>query len=130
MALDILQICAVGLITAFCAMILKDSKSEVSLIITIAGSIIILLMLLESLGQVFSVLKGLVDKTGISGEIVTILFKIIGIGYIADFSAGIIEEAGSKSLAEKIILAGKIIILVVSLPIITTLFNLIAGLVK
>ena len=53
--------------------------------------------------------------------------KIISIGYIADFSAGIVEDTGQKALAEKIILGGKLIIMVLALPIITLLFDTIAG---
>ena len=37
------------------------------------------------------------------------------------------EDTGQKALAEKIVLGGKLIIMVLSLPIITMLFDTIAG---
>ena len=43
--MEILKICAVGIVTAFCVLILKENKSDMSLIVAIAGGCIILLML-------------------------------------------------------------------------------------
>ena len=59
-----------------------------------------------------------------------ILVKIVGIGYIADFSAGIAEESGSKMLGEKIIFGAKIIIFAVSIPLIQMLFNVVTELLQ
>lgn len=123
--MEILKICAVGIVTAFCVLILKENKSDMSLIVAIAGGCIILLMLVEYISGIFTTLKGLMEKAGIDGGIFKMLVKIIGIGYIVDFSAGIIEDSGSKSLSEKVVLGGKIIIMAMSLPILMKLFELI-----
>lgn len=125
--MDILKISAVGLITAFCVLLLKDTKNEIAVLVGITGGCIILIMLLDYFGSIFSVLKDICEQAGINNSLLTVIFKIVGIGYIADFSAGIIEDTGSKSLADKVILGGKIIIMVLSLPILKALFDLIAG---
>ena len=52
----------------------------------------------------------------------------MGIGYITDFSANIAEETGSRGLGEKIVLGGKILILLASMPIVKSLFNMISTL--
>ena len=75
----------------------------------------------------FSTLKGIADKTGIPSSVYKVVGKIISVGYIADCSAGVVEDTGQKALAEKIVLGGKLIIMVLSLPIVTTLFDTIAG---
>lgn len=54
----------------------------------------------------------------------------MGIGYITEFAASIVEESGSKAMADKIVMAGKIIILIVSLPILSALFDLITELLR
>lgn len=128
--MDIVKIAAVGLITAVCAMLLRETKSEMALLITIAGGCIILLMVLESFLGIFSSLKTLMERAGIGSDIFTLLIKIIGIGYITDFSAGLIEDSGSKSLSEKVILAGKVVIMVMAFPILVKLFDIIADLVQ
>lgn len=127
--MDIIKICAVGIITAFAVLVLRDSKSSASVLVGIAGGCIILLMLLDYITNIFSILRTISDKAGVPNKIWSLILKIVGVGYIAEFSAGIVEEAGSKSLAEKVILAGKIIITVLSLPIVVSLYELISGLI-
>ena len=56
-----------------------------------------------------------------------IIVKIVAIGYLVEFSAGVIEDFGSKSIADKLILAGKVIIFAVSVPIIRSMLELIGG---
>ncbi|MBR2970569.1 MAG: stage III sporulation protein AD [Clostridia bacterium] len=128
--MDILKIAAVGIITALCSLTLKESKSNLSITVGIAGGCIIILMIIDYFAEIFAVITSLIEGAGISSNILKIVIKIIGIGYITEFSAGIIEDTGNISVAEKIVIAGKVIILVVSLPIITALFDLVAELVR
>ena len=125
--MDIVKISAMGIVTAFCVVLLREQKSEVAMLVGIAGGCIILLSVIDYFTQVFSTLSSIAEKTGIPTSIYKTVMKIISIGYIADFSAGIVEDSGQKALAEKIILGGKLIIMVLALPIITMLFGTIAG---
>ncbi len=126
--MDILKIAAVGIITAFCSLTLRENKSELGVVVGIAGGCIIVLMLLDYFADIFALISTMIQRAGIQSSILKSVIKIIGIGYITEFSAGIVEDTGNKSLAEKIVMAGKVIILVVSLPIIKALFDLIAEL--
>ena len=125
--MDIVKISAMGIVTAFCVVLLREQKSEVAMLVGIAGGCIILRSVIDYFTQVFSTLSSIAEKTGIPTSIYKTVMKIISIGYIADFSAGIVEDSGQKALAEKIILGGKLIIMVLALPIITMLFDTIAG---
>ena len=66
--------------------------------------------------------------TGVDGSLFSIIFKITAIGYLVEFGAGTIEDFGLKSLADKLVFAGKIIILGISMPVIYAVFNLLKGL--
>lgn len=125
--MDIVKISAMGIITAFCVVLLREQKSDMAMLVGIAGGCLILLSLLEYFTQVFSTLSDIAEKTGLPSAIYKSVIKIISIGYIADFSAGVVEDTGQKALAEKIILGGKLLIMVLALPIITMLFDTIAG---
>ena len=119
-----------GIITALCVVILKENKSETAMLVGIAGGCLILLCLVDYFSGIFSTIQNIVDKSGIPDTLFKSIFKIIGIGYIADFSAGIVEDTGQKALAEKIILGGKLIIMVLALPIVNLLFDTIAGILQ
>ena len=126
-SMDIVKISAIGLITAFCVVILRERKSEIAMLVGIAGGCLLLLSLVDYFTQVFSALSAIAAKTGIPSSVYKTVLKIISIGYIADFSAGIVEDTGQRALAEKIVLGGKLIIMVLSLPILEMLFQTIAG---
>lgn len=128
--MDILKIAAIGIITAFCALLLKENKSEAAMLVTIAGGCLILLSVIDYFVNIVAVVQAIADKSKIPSSLMLIILKVVGIGYITDFSAGVVEDAGQKSLAEKIVLAGKIIIMIISLPIITMLFDTITGLLS
>ncbi len=57
------------------------------------------------------------------------ILKIIGIAYIAEFASQITKDAGQGTLASKIELAGKIIILAMAIPILTVMIETILNLI-
>ncbi len=125
--MEIVRIAVIGVITAIVVIMLKDHRADIALLVGLAGGIIILLSVIDYLGEIFGFMSELTQKAGIDGSIIKILIKIVGIGYIADFAAGIVEDSGSRALAEKVALAGKLMILVISLPIIRLLIEIVSG---
>lgn len=128
--MEIVKIASIGIVTAFCILILKEHKSELALIVGIVGGALILISVIDYFVGIFAFLKEIADKSMIPSEIYTIIFKIVGIGYITDFSAGLIEDTGQKSLSEKVVLGGKLIIMMMSLPIIKLMFDTIVELIQ
>ncbi len=124
------KILGVGLVTAIAALILKSSKPELAFAVTIAGGVIILIFALDMLGASLRIFTDIAEKTGIDQSLVKIILKIVAIGYLVEFSAGIVEDFGSKSIADKLVLAGKIIIFTVSIPIIQSLITLIGNILE
>lgn len=125
--MDILKIVLVGIITVITSIILKQIKPEMSIFISIAGSIVILFMVVDNVVMSFDFFKKLIDKTGVNYGLFKCILKVIGIGYIAEFGAGLCVDSGNSSVADKILFAGKISILCLSMPIINNLIELIIG---
>lgn len=126
--MEIIKIAAIGVITAFCAIALRETKSEAAIAVVITGSILIFLSVVDYFTSAITAIKEIVDKAGIPPSVLSSVLKVIAIAYIADFAAGVVEDCGYKSVGDKIVLAGKIIILSLSIPIVVSLFNLIGGL--
>ncbi len=121
----IFKIIVIGLITCVATLIVKPIRSDFSIIIAITGGIIIICLIINYLTGVFDVMKSIINMTGVSSEIYRFLIKIIAIGYLIEFTAGICSETGNSSLGDKVLLGGKIIIMVMSLPIITNILQII-----
>ena len=128
--MELAKIIGVGLVTAIAALILKSSMPELAFAVTIAGGVIILIFALDMLGASLRIFTDIAEKTGIDQSLVKIILKIVAIGYLVEFSAGIVEDFGSKSIADKLVLAGKIIIFTVSIPIIQSLITLIGNILE
>lgn len=128
--MEIFRIAAIALVTAFCVIVLREVKSELAAAVGLAGGIIVLLSAVNYFTDIFSVVSSLAKRAGLAGGVVTLLFKVIAVGYITEFSASVIEDMGMPSLADKVTLGGKLIIVCVSLPIVVKLFEFIAGMLS
>ncbi len=125
--MELVRIIGIALITAVTALFLKGTKPELSFAVTVAGAALILIFIADMLSETLNVFSEIGEKTGIDNSLVRIIVKIVAIGYLVEFSAGVVEDFGSKSIADKLVLAGKVIIFAVSLPIIKSLLTLIDG---
>lgn len=125
---EILKIIAVAVVTVFAHMIVKQTKPEIAIIITIVGSILIISMTISSLSSVIQSFAKIFNMTGVDGKLLTPLLKIIAIGYIAEFGANICADAGAGGVGDKIIFSAKIIILLIALPIITSVIDMVVAL--
>lgn len=128
--MDILQICLIGVIGAIVALILKQYKPEFAVIVSLAAGIVILFIVSEYIFEAVEVVTGISEKTGIDNAMLSAVMKIIGVGYLTEFSSNICEDSGNKSIADKIALGGKIIILITALPILTAVVDVISALVS
>ena len=125
---DLIKIVAIALVTALAHMLVKQAKPEIAVIIALVGSIIIISMTVNSLKSVISYFYGIFKTTGVDAALLTPLFKIIAIGYVAEFGANVCVDAGASSIADKILFAAKVIILMLALPIITKVIDMVVAL--
>ena len=125
---DLIKIVAIALVTALAHMLVKQAKPEIAVIIALVGSIIIISMTVNSLKSVISSFYSIFKTTGVDAALLTPLFKIIAIGYVAEFGANVCVDAGASSIADKILFAAKVIILMLALPIITKVIDMVVAL--
>jgi stage III sporulation protein AD len=123
--LDIIQIVGIGIVSVALSMAIKKQVPEFSLLIGIIASVVIFLFILPKLISVFQVIHIIAMGSNIDMVYVDIVLKIIGISYIAEFGSQICLDAGEGSIASKIELSGKVLIMVISIPIIMALIDLI-----
>jgi len=128
--MEVVKVLIIGIVIALLSVILKQVKPEYSLICVLVGSIVLLIYIVNSINNVFDFFMTVVSKTGIDDNMFKILLTIIGIGYLIEFSAGVCVDSGNSSIADKIVLAGKLLIFGVSLPLISNLFNMILDLIN
>ena len=130
--MEIFQLVGIAFITAVTALLLKETKPELSFAVTVTGSIILLLFAFELFRGSISIFNRIAETTGIKSSMVKIKLKMVGIGYLVEFSAGILNDFGQNSVADKLVFCGKILLLILAIPIlesVLTLINKLLGLV-
>ena len=124
---DIFKIVGVAFVTSLSALLLKATKPELSFAVTVTGILVILLFIVDMLKGTLSIFSTITQMTGLENGLVKILLKIVGVGYITEFGSGILSDFGNNSIADKVVLGGKITIVMLSLPVIEGLLNMIGG---
>lgn len=127
--MDIVKIVVIALVFAVIIIYLQTVNREIALVAAIVAGTIIIMSVLDLLYQVFSLYEEIATLGGIGSDILKLIIKITLICYIVEFAVGIIEDFGLKSLADKVTLAGKLIVIVTATPIIVSLVKVLKNLI-
>lgn len=129
MSIGILQIVGLGLVATFLVLVLKEQKPVFAFLLTVFVGVFIFLFLIDQIKEVINMLEKIAESAHLNPVYVETILKIIGIAYIAEFGMQITKDAGQGSLASKIELAGKILILVMAIPIMTAIIKTVIDLI-
>jgi stage III sporulation protein AD len=89
----------------------------------------IFLFLADKIYEIIMMLEKIAVNANVNMVYLQTILKIIGIAYIAEFAAQITKDAGQGSIASKIELGGKILILTMAIPILTVIIETIIKLI-
>ena len=118
-----IKIVAIALLLSFLILCVKGFNNEYAVLTGLAASVILVLLSSEYFLGVLTFLNDLIERSGVERSIVNVVFKVTGIGYLIEFSAGIVEDAGLKGLSDKLVLVGKIVIVFTALPVFYAVFT-------
>ena len=108
--------------------ILKEEKKEFALIISIIAGVLILIFSINKINPIISMLYTLTEKSGINSDFLVIILKVCAMAYLVEFGKNICVDAGASAIGTKLEIAGKILIVSISLPVFSSLISLITEL--
>lgn len=124
--MEIVQIVGIGIVSTILIVLLRQyNKPEFALLVSLVTGIVIFSLILDKVEYVVETLSNLSRNTNIEFTYFSTILKIIGIAYIVEFGAQISRDSGEEAIASKIELAGKVIMMVLAMPIILALMDLI-----
>ncbi len=121
--MDIVKIIGVGLISLIIIIIVRQYKPEFTLYVSLLAGAIILVFIMDKLDGIITLLTTLSNKTAINNEFLTLLIKITGIAFLTEFAVSICKDTGETAIANKVDMGGKVIIVSMSIPIISSLLE-------
>ncbi len=128
--MNILAVASAGVLISVVALAVKNMKSEIGQLISLSGVVIIMAAVIP---YIITVVKSMYEFASISplGEdFLTPILKITGIAYISQIGSELCEDSGEKALASRVLMAGKIAITVIILPIAKEAFTKIMGILS
>jgi stage III sporulation protein AD len=122
---EIIKIIGVALIALIIIILLKQYRPEFAIYISLLTGVLILVLVMDELQGVITLLQSLANKASINGNFIALLLKITGIAFLSEFAVSICKDSGEGAIASKIEIGSKIIIISMSIPIISSLLEII-----
>ncbi len=129
MEAELVRIAILGIIAAIFVVVISEKKPEMGMLLGLAFGITALMIALGKAGTIVKVLEDTIKSAGIDAKLLVPVLKITGMAYITQFSVDVCKDVGQNSIAGKVETVGKIMMLLVAVPIVTSLIQIISGII-
>jgi len=121
--MEIIKIIGIAFLAVIIILILKQYRPEFAMYTSIIAGALILFLSIGKLDGIIQLLNTIATKTQGNGQFLGVLLKMTGIAFLTEFAVSICKDSGETAIANKVDLGGKIIIVAISVPIISTLLE-------
>ena len=125
----IIKIIGVGGIALISIIIIKQYKPEFALYISLTAGVIIFFMIIDKLSGIIGLLKSISDKSGVNKQFLELLLKMTGVAFLTEFAVSLCKDSGESAIASKIEIGSTVIIVSMSIPIISSLLEIVLKLI-
>jgi stage III sporulation protein AD len=127
--MEIVQVVGLGLVATLLVVILREYRPELAMQVSLVAGVIVMLLVINRIVGAVQVITETAVGAGINLVYLQTLLRIIGIAYLAEFGAQACRDAGESSIAARVELAAKVIILVMAVPVIVEIMESILRLI-
>ncbi len=120
-----IQIALLGVVGTLLALQFKSGKSEYGIYVSLAVSLFLFLCMISRLEIFVQTVKKIADYIKLDAGQMSILLKMAGVTYVAEFASGICKDAGYQNIAVQIEIFTKLTILAIGMPVLLALLELI-----
>lgn len=128
--MNIMQLAAVSVCISVLALAVKNIKSEMGQLISIAATVLVMLAVIPYITAVAATIREFAELSELGEKYLTPILKITGIAYISQIGSELCADSGEKALAARVETAGKIAVTVIALPVAKEAFVKIMGILS
>ncbi len=121
--MEIIKIAGIAISAVIIIIIIKQYKPEFAVYISLIASALVLFLLMDKLEGIIDLLNNLASKMSGSQDFLKILIKITGIAFLTEFAVSICKDSGESAIGAKVDMGGKVIIIAMSIPIISSMLE-------
>lgn len=121
--MDVIKIIGIAFITLIFTIILKEYRKDFAIYAVIIGGALILFYSIDTISSIINFINNLSNKSNINSDFIKLLIKITSISILIEFAVSICKDCGENAIAGKLDLGGKVIVISMSIPVISTMLN-------
>lgn len=121
---EILKIAAVAIISAICAVVVKEQVQELGLVLALTAGALILSFALSAMEGVRQLMDTLASLAGLSSSVLLPVVKTVGIAIVTRVAAEVCRDAKEGGIAAFVETAGAACALFVALPLLEAVLEL------
>ncbi len=125
-----LKVTAGVLLTVIVSLILAKQGKEFSVLLIILVSTMVLAVAVAFFDKIFTFLSTLEQIGNLNGELLSILFKTVGIGLLSEIAVMICTDSGNHALGKSLQMLSSVIILWLCIPMFTKLIDLVENILQ
>lgn len=124
----IVRIAVLAITGAFLTAQIKNFKPEYGQVLLIAMGVLLLFFAASYLEGIKQLLEKITSMVTIPETYLAILLKMTGIAYVCEFASNLCKDAGCQTIASQVELIGKLSMLFLGIPVITSLVDTVSQL--
>lgn len=116
--MDIVKVSILGISAVLLSLTLKHYKPEYSYFINVGVCVCVFFYIVSKLEFFLDYVEKIQEVIHLEPVYLTMIIKMIGITYVAEFAVNLCKDAGCQTIAGQIELFAKLSILVISMPVV------------
>lgn len=122
-----LKVTAGVIVAVILSLTLSKNGKDVALLLTISVCAIVMMTSLSYLKPVLEFGRRLMQLGQLNSDLLNVLFKVVGIGFISQFSVYICMDAGNHALGKTLQILTSAVILCISVPLLEEVIEVLEG---
>ena len=118
--MEITRVIGIGFLTLIATIILKEYRKEYAIYAVLIGGAIIIFYSMDTVRSIINFINQISINSNYNNGFISLLLKITGISILTEYAVSICKDSGENSIANKIDFGGKIIVISLSIPIISS----------
>jgi stage III sporulation protein AD len=123
------QLAGVGLVAALLMGVVRQHSPAFAVPLSLAAAVALLLVVLPNLVEVVRLVEGYALRGGVTEALLGTVLRVVGIAYLTEIAAGVCRDSGEAALGQRVELGGKILILLLAVPVMNAVLALVLRLV-
>ena len=121
--MEIVQVVGLAIVSVVLLLVIRQQRPEIAVLLALVVGLAVFFLVAQRLVAILDFLRDLASRARVDSLYLNTILKIVGIAYIAEIGAQVCRDAEDTTIASKVELAGKVLILVLAMPIVMAILE-------